>query len=96
MGVLNWLFPQAIETSKRRDNVVLLVRVRRTDHTIEDRRHVDDRSQVQTLCDNVCKSDETKEVWVFQKIYHHCRAEGEQLPPDKKAEQVSVLNEINE
>lgn len=66
----------------KRDNVVLLFKLKNRAGDIEEKRVVVDRSRIQAECDTIYGRTDLDEVWVYQKIFHH-------KFPDADAEQTT-------
>lgn len=73
------MFKKLFKSSdKRRKNVVLLIKIRHEDDTITEKRQVVERHEIQHVCDMACANENVKEVWVYQKIFHHIQEDKSQ------------------
>jgi hypothetical protein len=69
----------------KRDNVVLLFKLKTRTGDIEEKRVVVDRGRIQAECDALYERTDLDEAWVYQKIFHHKFPDGDEAADDTTA-----------
>jgi hypothetical protein len=70
MSIFSRIFG-AGEDPRKRENVVLLIKMKTRTGGMDEKRVVVERSQIQAECDALGERTDLAEVWVYQKILHH-------------------------